>query len=465
MKKPLIAAVLLVLSIGVAPSLAGDARTSATAPSNNAAPTIAGSAQEGKTLTASSGSWSGTTPITFTYQWQRCDSSGGSCVNISRQTVQTYTVTSDDVSHTLVVVVSAHNAAGTASKPSAATAVVAGATPPSNTAAPSVSGSASVGSTLTAVKGTWSGTTPITYTYAWQRCNSSGSACAAISGATAATYVVTNTDVGHPLRVGVTATNPGGTAQATSAATDSVVAGVPVDTVAPALSGTAKEGQTLTSTAGTWTGSAPITFALQWWRCDATGANCSTIPGATSASYVLTVADVGHALKMRVSATNSAGTVAATSTLTAAVASATGTTTTTTTAPPPSGTTKLPNGETSIAASNVPDTDRLTVSSVKATPSTITGRAPVTVTFKIADANKYDVAGALVYVLALPYSWGKASVEAATAANGTVSITVTPTRAAPKKGALVLFVRARTPQGSLLAGSSTRRLVQVKIRP
>jgi hypothetical protein len=88
----------------------------------------------------------------------------------------------------------------------------------------------------------------------------------------------------------------------------------------------------------------------------------------------------------------------------------------------------------------------------------------VTVTFKIVDANKYDVAGALVYVLALPYSWGKASAEAATAADGTVAVTVTPTRAAPRKGALVLFVRARTPQGNLLAGSSTRRLVQVRMR-
>ena len=55
MKKLLIAAVLLVLSVFVAPSLAGDARVAATPPSNTAAPTISGSAQEGKTLTASSG--------------------------------------------------------------------------------------------------------------------------------------------------------------------------------------------------------------------------------------------------------------------------------------------------------------------------------------------------------------------------------------------------------------------------
>jgi len=46
-----------------------------------------------------------------------------------------------------------------------------------------------------------------------------------------------------------------------------------------------------------------------------------------------------------------------------------------------------------------------------------------------------------------------------------VTISVALTAHAPKKGALVLFVRARTPHGSVLAGSSTRRLIQVKIRP
>ena len=89
----------------------------------------------------------------------------------------------------------------------------------------------------------------------------------------------------------------------------------------------------------------------------------------------------------------------------------------------------------------------------------------MTVTFKVIENNKYDVSGALVYVLGLPYSWAKASPEAATAADGTVTLTITPTAKAPKRGSLVLFVRARTPSGNLLAGSSTRRLVQVLMRP
>jgi hypothetical protein len=90
---------------------------------------------------------------------------------------------------------------------------------------------------------------------------------------------------------------------------------------------------------------------------------------------------------------------------------------------------------------------------------------PVVATFKIIDSNtNYDVAGALVFALPIPYNWARGS-EQATGADGTVSVSITPTSALPRSGALVVFVRARTPQGSKLAGSSTRRLVQVRIKP
>ncbi|HEX5245696.1 MAG TPA: hypothetical protein VFW41_01060 [Gaiellaceae bacterium] len=444
----------------------GGATTAAgTPPANTAVPTISGTASQGHTLTASPGSWSGTTPITYTYQWERCDNAGANCANIGGATKSTYTLVLADVNHTLFVNVTAHNSAGTATQASAKTAVVTGATPPANTALPSISGSATVGGTLTASNGTWTGTAPITYTYAWLRCDTTGGACATISGATVHTYTVASADNGHTIRVTVTATNAGGSGQATSGSTGVVTVSAPVNTVKPTVTGTAKQGQTLTATTGTWVGQAPITYTFQWWRCDPNGANCSSIPGATSRTYVLTATDVGRSVRVIVAAKNSAGSTTSNSELVGPVVSSTTTTTTTTTPPPPSGTVRLPNGEISIPASNVPDTDRLLVSSLKASPSSIHGRAPVSITFKIVDANKYDVSGALVYVLGLPYGWAAKMPEQATGTDGTVTISVAPTAKAPRRGFLVLFVRARTPKGNLLAGSSTRRLVQVRIKP
>jgi hypothetical protein len=76
---------------------------------------------------------------------------------------------------------------------------------------PTISGTAIVGHTLTCSKGTWSGSTPLTYTRRWLRDGT------AITGATAATYLVRPADHGHSLRCRVTAHNAAGTASATSA--------------------------------------------------------------------------------------------------------------------------------------------------------------------------------------------------------------------------------------------------------
>jgi hypothetical protein len=81
----------------------------------------------------------------------------------------------------------------------------------------------------------------------------------------------------------------------------------PVNTVAPAITGTAQEGQIVTCSTGTWTGTPTITFAYQWKR------NGSNIGSATNSTYTLVTADVSQSITCQVTATNGAGSASATS--------------------------------------------------------------------------------------------------------------------------------------------------------
>ncbi len=94
------------------------------APRSTAAPAIAGNVQLGQTLTASTGTFAGDQPIVFTFQWQRCNPAGASCVAIPAATGQTYTVAAADVGNTLRVEVTGRNASGSSSATSERTAVV-----------------------------------------------------------------------------------------------------------------------------------------------------------------------------------------------------------------------------------------------------------------------------------------------------------------------------------------------------
>lgn len=82
---------------------------------------------------------------------------------------------------------------------------------------PTIAGYPMEGRTLTEVHGSWQNA-PTSYTYRWLRCDSAGNGCAAISGATGATYKLLPSDVGHRFEVEETAKNAGGEATATSAA-------------------------------------------------------------------------------------------------------------------------------------------------------------------------------------------------------------------------------------------------------
>jgi Bacterial Ig-like domain (group 3) len=102
-----VAFVLIAVScwVGVASSQAADA------PLNTAPPTISGSPMQGETLTEAHGAWSNT-PTSFAVQWEDCDSTGANCAPIANATDQTYTLTSTDVGHTIMVQEIATNGGG-----------------------------------------------------------------------------------------------------------------------------------------------------------------------------------------------------------------------------------------------------------------------------------------------------------------------------------------------------------------
>ena len=180
---------------------------------------------------------------------------------------------------------------------------------PVNVVRPLVSGTPTEGNTLTTTTGEWTGTEPITYSYTWRRCDGDGFNCSLITDATDASYTLTAEDVGSTIRARVDANNAAGKAALSSLPTEVVQASpvdgaLPVNVTRPVLSGTAKEGATLRTTTGEWTGTEPITYSYSWRRCDADGFSCSLIAEATDASYTLTADDVGSTIRARVTASN-----------------------------------------------------------------------------------------------------------------------------------------------------------------
>ena len=274
-------------------------------PVDSKVPTVTGTAQQGQTLTEHHGEWSNS-PTGYAYQWSRCNASGSSCSTIAAATNATYSPVAEDVGHELRVTETASNAggSGTAAE-SEATSVVVPPVPVDSTV-PTVTGTAQQGQTLTEHHGEWSNS-PTGYVYQWLRCNASGSSCGAIGGATSASYSPVAEDVGHELRVTETAGNAGGSGTAAeSSATAVVVPPVPVDSTVPTVTGTAQQGQTLTEHHGEWSNS-PTGYTYQWWRCNASGASCGAIAGATNATYSPVAEDVGHELRVTETAGNAGG--------------------------------------------------------------------------------------------------------------------------------------------------------------
>lgn len=284
--------------------------TTGALPAVTAAPSISGTAQEGKVLTANVGSWT-PKPTSYSYQWQR--NTGTGPVNISGATAATYTPGTADLGANIDVVISAHDAMGVGSEPTVATGAVASGAPV-NATAPTITGTLRQGDTQTVSVGSWS-PAATSYTYQWQR--NTGSGFTNISGATAATYTPGVADLGAALQAVVTAHNAYGTATATASASGTVASGAPVNSVAPTITGTAARGDTLSVGTGTWSPSGTASYV--WERC--ADSTCTAISGATASTYVPVLADEGDTLQVVVTETNSYGHASASTAATAAVTS------------------------------------------------------------------------------------------------------------------------------------------------
>jgi hypothetical protein len=173
-----------------------------TIPENTNAPNVSGEPKVGSTLTCSEGTWSGQPAPTFSYQWLL------NGVPIPSATTHEYTVGSAGRGLTITCRVTATSSEGTASTSSKGVHVPG--VKPEDLEAPLISGNASVGQTVTCVRGVWNAKPPPVFTYQWLRDG------APIGSATASTYTIEPADQGHLLSCVVTATNSEGSVEVES---------------------------------------------------------------------------------------------------------------------------------------------------------------------------------------------------------------------------------------------------------
>lgn len=336
--------------------------------------------------------------------------------------------------------------------------VTAQAEAPRNTAEPSISGRAEQGRTLSATRGSWAGSEPMSFAYRWVRCGPGGgqpdgSDCISISGATGSRYVLTGADVGFRLRVRVTATNSDGSRAAASNPTGTVV-GAPVMVSGPSVRGSLLVGSVITADPGSWTGRQPISFSYRWLRCNNQGGECVSA-GSSNRSYRLVSADVGHRMRFQLTARNAISSVTVTSGESPIV-----------TEPLPSGAVRLPTGEFSIPATSVPSNHRLVVSDVQFSPNRITSRrATIVVRIRVKDTRAFVVRDAFVFIRSTP-KVTTGGDRRLTAMDGWLTYELVPESDFPTRArtAVQFFVKAYRTGDPPLAGVYGSRLVQVPVR-
>jgi len=241
----------------------------------------------------------------------------------------------------------------------------------------------------------------------------------------------------------------------------SIAAGssAPANSAVPAITGTTQEGSTLTGSSGSWSGTTPITYSYQWRRCDKNGGSCSNINGATTSTYTLKAADVGHTVRVRVTAKNADGSAQATSDNTATIVKQPSAPTTVNGCPV--------TGSGTLDVSQITSPAHLVIDGQSASPSVISRSAQtVTLRFHVSACNGRDVQNALVLAEAIPFEQFDVPAEVPTDANGWATVTLRQAQwfpASSRQQVLAIFVRARKTGEPLLAGIAARRLVSFPV--
>lgn len=305
-----------------------------------ALPSIAGRPSVGAVLTGTNAAWLGT-PVVQRH-WLRCDAAGANCSAIPGATGATYTVTDADLGYTLRFRNDATDADATNSTDSDFVEPFipfetrdAESLTPGDRAQNGIFGRNAVESRCgvpTSAPTILQPTSVFLYDAFLVRSLLNESVClavhtdpACVSGVTPAVYnpafspaaglaanYAGNSGVAFVNNGAVSAILPGGGSRevtvshgssAGSCASYSLVLGAdaPFASARPAIGGSPVEGGTLTASDGAWSGTPAI--GRSWLRCDAAGAACVPIPGATGATYSPIAADAGQRLRLRVTAT------------------------------------------------------------------------------------------------------------------------------------------------------------------
>ena len=297
------------------------------APVSTSAPTIVGDPEVGTVLRLTNGAWSGTAPISYSNSWYRCSTRpviqseiSSFCKSISGASGANYTVSELDEGNYVQATISASNSDGTSlALASGAVRILAR---PKVITAPTISGIPALGELINLLSGVWKNTTTQSLTNIWYRCSSKPSnaegldaKCTKVSSDSSG-YRITREDLGFFIVGAVSAVNEDG--KVTRIASTSFVAAesvAPVTSSPALLTGAAKKGATLRTSAGIWNSKTKIANSYSWYRCSksipswstALPAGCKSIVGQKKATYKLSSGDVGKYLLAVVVAKNDGG--------------------------------------------------------------------------------------------------------------------------------------------------------------